>query len=517
MSKTPPPLPETRSERKSPLKVGVVVLLLLVAGGALLASAYLGGLFGFLRPEEVVIRKPQQRNALPEKAREVDYEKLYARIDEAEMQAYTRTVEAGTLAEYDRLNAKDAPWFAEGREATRLFAFVSLNGDTYGEGWAFNAEIGAKIAHRKGCRDPLILAICDTYGFRGRHSIYLQGAYDHLAHVDAMLASNYPEELKLEAISVGLHDIAYSSTHKIKGDDMTPFAARLAEYLEKGLQTFAAFLKTSPPPSLVYWKINTLLDSIDDSYESLAKAESSMDKILEAANAPGAVRAYAKGTAQISLAWAARGSGWAKTVTDDGWKKMAQHLKNADGIIDAASDAYPDVAYLPNLMITVELGQGTGQYRMNQWFERAVKIDPDYQRPYCSKIYYLQPKWHGSPQEVLDFAKTCIATGRWESGIPLAGLGGLSDLAESNEEFYKEPVLWDLVNKTYQEWLKRYPDSVLQRTKYFQWAVKAEKWDIARAQLEILGRWWDRGALNDDEFNELKAAIPPKDEMAKPG
>lgn len=518
MSGTPPPLPS----RRSTLKLVIVLLLLIGASGALLFSAYQNGLLAFLEPqvEVVEIKRPPLRNPLPEKAREVDYAVLESRIKKSDCLEYLKAVEDETLAQYDSLNAKDSPGYAEGREAARLYAFYSVEGDTYEEGWFYNADILAQIAYKKGCRDPLILSICDNYRFKDRRSISLKGGDEHLSHVDGLLATKYPAVLKLETLCAALHNVVFYSCHdkEPEGDDMSAFTAKTPIYLEKSLATFDAFLKTSPPASVLFWKINSLLESVDESYEYLSKLGPEIDRVMADNGTPEAVRAYTEGNCQIYLAWAARGSGWANSVTEDGWAKMAKHLKMAEQVIDSASEAYPDVAQLPGLMITVELGQGTGKYRMNQWFEKAVKIDPDYARPYYRKIYYLQPKWHGEPQDVLDFAKECIMTGRWESGIPLAGLKGLSDLAEYNEAFYREPVLWAVVSPTYEEWLERYPESYNQRTRYFRWAVKAGKWDVARTQLELLGRWWDRDLLDDKEFNELKAAIPTKAaETAKEG
>ena len=40
---------------------------------------------------------------------------------------------------------------------------------------------------------------------------------------------------------------------------------------------------------------------------------------------------------------------------------------------------------------------------MEEWFRRAMKADPGNYSACSSKLYYLEPKWHGSEEEMLAF------------------------------------------------------------------------------------------------------------------
>jgi hypothetical protein len=59
-------------------------------------------------------------------------------------------------------------------------------------------------------------------------------------------------------------------------------------------------------------------------------------------------------------------------------------------------------------MITVEMAIGEGNRdEMEKWFWRAMDADNDNLDACNKKLLWLEPKWHGSPEEMLEFARTC--------------------------------------------------------------------------------------------------------------
>ena len=71
-------------------------------------------------------------------------------------------------------------------------------------------------------------------------------------------------------------------------------------------------------------------------------------------------------------------------------------------------------------MITVEMAIGEGNRdEMEKWFKRAMDADSDNLNACKQKLLWLEPKWHGSPEEMLRFARACRDTKNWRSGIPL--------------------------------------------------------------------------------------------------
>ena len=70
-------------------------------------------------------------------------------------------------------------------------------------------------------------------------------------------------------------------------------------------------------------------------------------------------------------------------------------------------------------MMEVELGQGQGWARMQQWFARAMALSPDYYDAAKLMSFYLEPRYFGSQQTVLDFARSCVASTNWGGAVPL--------------------------------------------------------------------------------------------------
>jgi hypothetical protein len=110
-----------------------------------------------------------------------------------------------------------------------------------------------------------------------------------------------------------------------------------------------------------------------------------------------------QGEANIKMAWQARGTGYANRVTDEGWKGLEQHLKIADKALNKAWKLNPKDVRIPLAMLTVELGQGEGRDRMELWFNRAMELNPLCYDAAYAKLYYLEPKWHGSVEDMLIF------------------------------------------------------------------------------------------------------------------
>src|SRR5580704_15009803 len=78
----------------------------------------------------------------------------------------------------------------------------------------------------------------------------------------------------------------------------------------------------------------------------------------------------------------------------------------------------PNDARAATEMITVCMGQSSPDTEMEIWFDRAINADPDSQSACESKLMFLEPKWGGSQDACLAFARTCLATEDWSATIP---------------------------------------------------------------------------------------------------
>jgi len=121
----------------------------------------------------------------------------------------------------------------------------------------------------------------------------------------------------------------------------------------------------------------------------------------------------------IDSAWRARGTGWANTVTEEGWKKMAEYLERAgETLIGKAPETVDDPNYF-RLWLMIALGEGWSHSQTNRYFEKGIAVAPEYYPIYNSMAYYLLPKWHGEENDLELFAKTAADRFPGEKGDQL--------------------------------------------------------------------------------------------------
>jgi hypothetical protein len=151
------------------------------------------------------------------------------------------------------------------------------------------------------------------------------------------------------------------------------------------------------------------------------------------------------GCIEVKRAWASRGGSWASKVTDEGWKGFAQHLKIAHDQLTASWKMRPDRPEAAAEMITVVMGdcvQGDDSLRL--WFDRAVTAHFDYMPAYHHLQWALRPRWGGSHDQMLAFGRTCLATKRYDTYVPIYYLDVLNDISSELDDWrvlYKVPAI----------------------------------------------------------------------------
>jgi hypothetical protein len=205
-----------------------------------------------------------------------------------------------------------------------------------------------------------------------------------------------------------------------------------------------------------------------------------------------AVRLQTRGDFLIHYAWEARGSGFAGTVTEEGFKKFHERLTQAREALNECWEVKPGDHRTATLMLTVEKGSGGERDEMEKWFERAMKACPINKRACEAKMDWLDPKWHGSREELLAFGRSCRDTKNWRAGIPLlladAHLRASQRLPQGEQKLYliSKEVRDDVV-QVYEEYLKQFPDDNVERSRYAAYCVVCGLPTVADAQFKKLG------------------------------
>jgi hypothetical protein len=234
------------------------------------------------------------------------------------------------------------------------------------------------------------------------------------------------------------------------------------------------------------------------------ETKSTFDKVLAAMEAEPrhtATTLIFEGSYYTQYAWEARGGGFANTVTPEGFKLMQERLVAASEALAKAYELNPNDADAPTKMMDVELGQGNGKDVLETWFKRAMKANPDNYQACMNKLYYLEPKWYGSPQEMLAFAHECRASNNWYAQLPTLLVDAhdrLSRYVPKPEEYFQSPGVWADIQSVYQPMLNAWPQNAWVRSKYTYYACICGQWGEARKQFDRLGDQADAKVFGDD-------------------
>jgi hypothetical protein len=184
----------------------------------------------------------------------------------------------------------------------------------------------------------------------------------------------------------------------------------------------------------------------------------------------------------IPWAWDGRGSGYADSVTPEGWRMFEDRLSMARADLQRAWDLDPTDANVCAAMI--EACASTGR-PSEVWFQRGKKADPTCLDLYRRKAWYLSARWGGSDKALLEFGRECVAEGNWAEQIPFVLAYCYDNMGGSLAE---KPDYWAELKPVFERYLQMFPGDNVIRSEYCHHAVEAEKWDTASTLVDQLGK-----------------------------
>lgn len=394
---------------------------------------------------------------------------------------------------YEKVGRRDPKWDATARQVIETFTGVNARHPDYPNRTQRLDELGQEL-EKLGCDDPL----ARYFVLRGRGSAG-QGDMAALAGelkdvVDAIEASEYPPLRKCWAQARYVEFILKFQLWQALKD----WKSELGHRVDLAVEHWPATVRDRSMTDTMASELAGVLE-----YDwTMVKGEEAQeygdrkklcDRLLpvwEQAMAGATGPLVFKGALYARYAWDARGSGYANTVTNDGWKLMRERLDVAQKALEKAYAMDPADPRAAREMMTIELGQGEGRERMELWWKRAMQADPDNYAACTSKLYYLEPKWYGSADAMIDFGRECLRGGNWEGRIPFVLVDAHEDLskyASDPDEYYTKPEVWKDLKSVYEPFLARYPNAVWDRS-YFAWyATQCGQWDEAKKQFDLLG------------------------------
>jgi hypothetical protein len=461
----------------------------------LLGFAALTGLLSFAPLPQAVNQEPIPQNPALQEQRARD------RIDWVR-----RTM---GVAAYEKFGKKDPRWDRPAREslavADRISAGMSGPGsrrkDIYDS---------ARLAVQAGCDDPLILyryALASKEEDNPGIAEYKQRM---IVATQAMEKSDYsPVQRGVVMMKHALALMNDKMTAEDRQESNRLLEASLA-LMPQSLERDGSGLDADKARYDLAWdNITGQKYLLGDDEAAFKKVDAALSKVagLEV------IRLQLEGEFLVKYAWDARGSGMAFTVQEEGWKKFGERLSRADKALRKAWAIESSGTRTPSLLMAALLGLGCERPEIDTWFRRAMEADGDNHQACNTMMEWLDPKWHGSREEVLAFGRACRDTKNWRAKITLLGADAhmravhLLPHAEFKQYMAREEV-WEDIKAIYEDYLSHRPDDAQTRSAYASCCYVCNRMEESAHQFDLLGdKLTGTNAYNLDQMKRFRSSL----------
>ncbi len=389
-------------------------------------------------------------------------------------QRQTQWVETQLLLDFPKRNT-DAPWLKDALEVMSGAAFNLAGGSENAVARVdFKAPTSllekAAAVKAAGCNDPLFNFI---YAFlqvanNGPNKDRLAQAEERLP--DLLKGADSPHIKLLAAAWIWWqHAESKQNRDGVKAKQME---AELPRLLSDALAAIA-----SPEDNLGFYLLQNRkafwqVDGEIQKYLWMHAEESQAE--FAKPNVQAWLRDTMIGEQAVWAAWQARGNDSGIDVNDDQWKGFGEQLAVATRHLTEAWKANPDVPFAAERMIVVTMGGG-GEAGMGlrDWFDRSTAACFDFWPAYLSMNWAYRPRWGGSHELMLAFAKAAVDTGRYDTYVPRCYIGVIEGIAQDIQDrssLIADKVTWQQALKCMQGYMP-YAKTETDKTWLLSWAI----------------------------------------------
>jgi hypothetical protein len=424
---------------------------------------------------------------------------------------YKTTVDAYQTAGY-----ASRKWNAPAIQALAEFACSRANVLETNEPWALIIATNAATAVQAGCKDPMVTYLYITFAMDQTNSkeAFVE-AFSAMA--DAMNNSPYPPIRKFYAALRAEQQYTYAHGYGSNVDFTRP-----EQLIMSARENIANSLndKTMPPEE-VYESCSELLYQWPGDMTSLKNCWEQIERPLFANWPDESISWLLKGQAYNIMAANARGTGYADTVTEAGWKGFSDNLAVAEKSLERAWELNPNDARTAVTMIWIANDQGQSRDQMELWFNRAMENNTNDYEACQAKLNYIEPKWHGSTQAMLEFGRECATNQAWGGHIPLILLDVHKSIQRQyvdgleKTNYWKQPAVWTDLKSAFDRFFELNPDAVGWHHDYAHYAYQCQQWDDFLQQISLFSAGTNYNYFGGkDEFDKMVQLA--KDHAGKP-
>ena len=206
--------------------------------------------------------------------------------------------------------------------------------------------------------------------------------------------------------------------------------------------------------------------------------------------------------AMIGYGWKARGTGFADTVTPDGWRLLHERTAAVDGLLAEIGRRVPRTPDWYCAMIDAGRMEGWDRERVDVLFEEAVALEPNYLHAYSAMARYLTPRWQGEEGDWEAFAeRSSEQLGGREGSVVYGHVAWqISKLYRGADFFKQNRVSWDRVKQGFVDREALYGFSVRNLNAFCQLAGAAADRETTKTLLARIGDAWDAEVWKERKY-----------------
>jgi hypothetical protein len=239
------------------------------------------------------------------------------------------------------------------------------------------------------------------------------------------------------------------------------------------------------PPCEVYWAASEALEPYKWQSADYENIYLNVEKYL-ASHPNNYESLLIVGDVCTARAWHARGTGRINTVSEEAHEKFQKLLAQATAAYERSWQSNSGEQLKETIAVNAlnaELGQNLGREHYEIWFQRAMKVNPACYQACSSKLYYLEPKWYGSADEMLAFGRECLRNPNWKGNVPLIILDAHESLSrqlgtEEKTAYWHSRPVWEDVEAAFEAFFKVNPTWTGYRHNQAKYAYQCGRWEV---------------------------------------
>lgn len=389
---------------------------------------------------------------------------------------------------YDRVGKRNARWDEPARKTMELAARM-FSGEVDPEVTLNDVYASASAAVHAGCDDPMLLDLYSRSSVGPNHPGMLEAVRRTRVSARALAASQYPAVRRAFALQVRGHQALSVGA---PGDEVRKEA-------ERDFDAALALLGESVASDEhnEFWEAIWLdiLREVTRGYRTLGvAAEAAYDRVdagLSRVADAKVLRLLFRGIFWLNYGWEARTTAFAPAVPAGGFDALEKRLAVARTAFEQAWQLRPGNGVAARYLMDIDRSIGGDRATMELWFDRAMKANGDDRAACFTKLDWLDPKWHGSAEEMLAFGRACRDTKNWRTGITLLVADAhwriAGELGPEQGKYMNLPEVWADIQPVYDEYLKHHPNDDVARSKFATFCFVGGHYREAQVQYETLG------------------------------